>query len=145
MGMLMFGNLLRECGVTERLSKTSQNELINIVTIMLGLAVGSKLAAEKFCNLKPSLFYAWAWRLSAWVRASGVLLAKFMNIFSKIKINPLIGSAGVSAVPMVTLAFPIKWGRNITKTITCLCTQWGLMAGVIGSAVVAGILLSMLR
>ena len=99
-GMLMLGNLFRECGVVERLSKTAANELINIVTILLGLGVGSKLAAEKF--LQPETLGIIALGLVAFAigTASGLILARIMNVFSKEKINPLIGSAGVSAVPM---------------------------------------------
>ena len=99
-GMLMLGNLMKESCVVDRLSDTAQNALINIVTIMLGLAVGSKLAADKFLNLETLGILGLG--LAAFVigTASGVLLAKLMNKLSKEKINPLIGSAGVSAVPM---------------------------------------------
>lgn len=145
MGMLMFGNLLRECGVTERLSKTSQNELINIVTIMLGLAVGSKLAAEKFLQFKTIAILCLGLAAFCVGTASGVLLAKFMNIFSKNKINPLIGSAGVSAVPMAARVSN-KVGQEYNQDNYLLMHAMGPnVAGVIGSAVVAGILLSMLR
>ncbi len=145
MGMLMFGNLLRECGVTERLSKTSQNELINIVTIMLGLAVGSKLAAEKFLQFRTLAILFLGLAAFCVGTASGVLLAKFMNIFSKNKINPLIGSAGVSAVPMAARVSN-KVGQEYNEDNYLLMHAMGPnVAGVIGSAVVAGILLSMLR
>lgn len=145
MGMLMFGNLLRECGVTERLSKTSQNELINIVTIMLGLAVGSKLAADKFLQFKTIAILCLGLAAFCVGTASGVLLAKFMNIFSKNKINPLIGSAGVSAVPMAARVSN-KVGQEYNEDNYLLMHAMGPnVAGVIGSAVVAGILLSMLR
>ena len=145
MGMLMFGNLLRECGVTERLSKTSQNELINIVTIMLGLAVGSKLAADKFLQFKTIAILCLGLAAFCVGTASGVLLAKFMNIFSKNKINPLIGSAGVSAVPMAARVSN-KVGQEYNQDNYLLMHAMGPnVAGVIGSAVVAGILLSMLR
>ncbi len=145
MGMLMFGNLLRECGVTERLSKTSQNELINIVTIMLGLAVGSKLAEEKFLQFKTIAILCLGLAAFCVGTASGVLLAKLMNIFSKNKINPLIGSAGVSAVPMAARVSN-KVGQEYNQDNYLLMHAMGPnVAGVIGSAVVAGILLSMLR
>lgn len=145
LGMLMFGNLLRECGVTERLSKTSQNELINIVTIMLGLAVGSKLAADKFLQFKTIAILCLGLAAFCVGTASGVLLAKLMNVFSKNKINPLIGSAGVSAVPMAARVSN-KVGQEYNQDNFLLMHAMGPnVAGVIGSAVVAGILLSMLR
>ncbi len=145
MGMLMFGNLLKECGVTERLSKTAQNELINIVTIMLGLAVGSKLAADKFLQFKTIAILCLGLAAFCVGTASGVILAKIMNIFSKNKINPLIGSAGVSAVPMAARVSN-KVGQEYNQDNYLLMHAMGPnVAGVIGSAVVAGILLSMLR
>ncbi|MCP4151041.1 MAG: sodium ion-translocating decarboxylase subunit beta, partial [bacterium] len=99
-GCLMFGNLLKESGVTDRLSKTAQNEMINIVTILLGLAVGSKLSAYKFLRVETLGILILGLVAFAIGTGTGVLLAKLMNILSKEKINPLIGAAGVSAVPM---------------------------------------------
>lgn len=99
-GSLMLGNLMRECGVVERLSKTVQNELMNIVTVMLGISVGATATAENFLNLKTLAILAMGIVAFGFGTAGGVLLAKFMNLFVKEKINPLIGSAGVSAVPM---------------------------------------------
>ena len=99
-GCLMFGNLVKECGVVNRLAKTMQNELINIVTILLGLAVGSKLSADKFLQFKTVAIVILGLCAFCIGTASGVLIAKFMNLFTKNKINPLIGAAGVSAVPM---------------------------------------------
>lgn len=143
-GMLMFGNLIRECGVTERLSKTAQNELINIVTILLGLAVGSKLAAEQFLQIKTIAIVILGLVAFCVGTASGVVLAKIMNIFSKNKINPLIGSAGVSAVPMAARVSN-KVGQEYNPNNYLLMHAMGPnVAGVIGSAVVAGILLAML-
>ena len=115
-GMLMLGNLMKESCVVDRLSDTAQNALINIVTIMLGLAVGSKLAADKFLNVETLGILGLG--LAAFVigTASGVLLAKLMNKLSKEKINPLIGSAGVSAVPMAARVSN-KWDwKRIHKT-----------------------------
>lgn len=143
-GMLMFGNLIKECGVADRLSKTAQNELINIVTILLGLAVGSKLAAEKFLQFKTVAIVFLGLAAFCVGTSSGVLLAKFMNLFSKNKINPLIGSAGVSAVPMAARVSN-KVGQEFNPTNYLLMHAMGPnVAGVIGSAVVAGILLAML-
>jgi len=141
-GMLMLGNLFRECGVVERLSKTAANELINIVTILLGLAVGSKLAAGVFLNLNTLGIIALGLIAFAIGTAGGVLLAKFMNLFSKRKINPLIGSAGVSAVPMAARVSN-KLGQDADPTNFLLMHAMGPnVSGVIGSAVAAGVLLA---
>lgn len=143
-GALMFGNLARECGVTERLSKTMQNELINIVTIMLGLSVGSKLSADQF--LSPRTLGIVVLGLLAFCAgsASGVIMAKIMNFFSKEKINPLIGSAGVSAVPMAARVSN-KVGLEYNNQNFLLMHAMGPnVSGVIGSAVAAGVLLSIL-
>jgi sodium ion-translocating decarboxylase beta subunit len=143
-GMLMLGNLFRECGVVERLSKTAANELINIVTILLGLGVGSKLAAEKF--LKPETLGIIGLGLIAFAigTASGVIIARIMNMFSKEKINPLIGSAGVSAVPMAARVSN-KVGMDANPHNFLLMHAMGPnVSGVIGSAVAAGVLLSLL-
>ena len=99
-GMLMFGNLLREAGVVERLSKAAQNELTNLVTIFLGLAVGAKLTAAEFLTTDTLLIIGLGLVAFAIGTASGVLLAKFLNVLSGGKVNPMIGAAGVSAVPM---------------------------------------------
>lgn len=141
-GSLMFGNLLRECGVTERLSKAAQNELMNIVTIMLGLSIGSKLAADKFLTLETIGILLLGLVAFAIGTASGVLLAKLMNVFSRKKINPLIGAAGVSAVPMAARVAN-KVGQRANPNNYLLMHAMGPnVAGVIGSAVAAGVLLS---
>lgn len=142
-GMLMLGNLMKESCVVDRLSDTAQNALINIVTIMLGLAVGSKLAADKFLNVQTLGILALG--LAAFVigTASGVLLAKLMNKLSKDKINPLIGSSGVSAVPMAARVSN-KVGLEANPQNFLLMHAMGPnVAGVIGSAVAAGVLLAL--
>ncbi len=142
-GMLMLGNLMKECAVVDRLSDTAQNALINIVTIMLGLAVGSKLAADKFLNVQTLGILGLG--LGAFVigTASGVLLAKLMNKLSKDQINPLIGSAGVSAVPMAARVSN-KVGLEANPQNFLLMHAMGPnVAGVIGSAVAAGVLLAL--
>jgi len=141
-GALTFGNFIRESGVVERLSKTLQNELINIVTIFLGLAVGSKLAAEYF--LVPETLGILILGLVAFSigTAAGVIMGKIMNKFSKEPINPLIGAAGVSAVPMSARVVN-KVGMESDKTNILLMHAMGPnVAGVIGSAVAAGVLIS---
>ena len=144
-GMLMFGNLMRECGVVERLNQTAQNALINIVTIFLGLAVGSKLSADQFLSLQTLgilLLGAIAFSIGT---AGGVIFAKIMNLFSKEKINPLIGAAGVSAVPMAARVAN-KVGLEANPQNFLLMHAMGPnVAGVIGSAVAAGVLLNMLK
>jgi carboxybiotin decarboxylase len=145
MGMFCLGNLFRESGVVERLSQTAQNELINIVTIFLGLGVGSKLSAEKFLNLQTLgilVLGAIAFSIGT---AAGVLMAKLMNRLCKDKINPLIGSAGVSAVPMAARVSN-KVGQEVDPHNFLLMHAMGPnVAGVLGSAVAAGVLLALLK
>ena len=141
LGMLAFGNLMRECGVVDRLSDTAQNALINIVTIFLGLAVGSKLQADEF--LDTSTLYILALGIVAFSigTASGVLMGKAMNRMSKQAINPLIGAAGVSAVPMAARVAN-KVGLDANPHNVLLMHAMGPnVAGVIGSAVAAGIMI----
>ena len=143
-GALTFGNLIKESGVAERLSKTLQNEFCNIVTILLGLSVGSKLQASQFLTAQTLGILVLGVVAFSIATASGVLMAKLMNLFSKNKINPLIGSAGVSAVPMAARVSN-KLGLEYDKSNYLLMHAMGPnVAGVIGSAVAAGILLSLL-
>lgn len=143
-GMLMFGNLLRESGVAERLNKTAQNELINIVTIFLGLAVGSKLSAEQFLRVETLgilILGAFAFSTST---ATGVLMGKLMCWWTGGKVNPLIGAAGVSAVPMAARVVN-KVGLETDPNNYLLMHAMGPnVAGVIGSAVAAGVLLALI-
>ena len=141
-GMFAFGNLLREAGVVDRLADTSRNALINIVTIALGLTVGSKLSAEAFLQMKTLGILLLGMVAFCGGTAAGVLMAKVMNMFSTNKINPLIGSAGVSAVPMAARVSN-KVGLEANPQNFLLMHVMGPnVAGVIGSAVAAGILLS---
>ncbi len=141
-GMLTFGNLLRECGVVDRLSNAAQNEIINIVTLALGLSVGSKLQAEHFLNMETLGILLLGLIAFAIGTAAGVLMAKLMNKMSGGKINPLIGAAGVSAVPMAARVVN-KVGLEADHHNFLLMHAMGPnVAGVIGSAVAAGILLA---
>ena len=141
-GMLMLGNLMRECGVVDRLSDTAQNALINIVTIFLGIAVGSKLSAEQFLSLQTVGILVMGCCAFCIATAAGVLFAKIMNLFSKEKINPLIGAAGVSAVPMAARVAN-KLGLEYDSQNFLLMHAMGPnVSGVIGSAVAAGVLLA---
>jgi len=144
-GAFMFGNFLKESGVVERLNDTLQNSLINTVTIFLGLGVGSKLAADQF--LVPQTMFIMALGIVAFSvgTASGVLMAKIMNMFPGHKINPLIGSAGVSAVPMAARVSN-KVGMEFDRNNMLLMHAMGPnVAGVIGSAVAAGVLISLFQ
>lgn len=143
LGMFCFGNLMRECGVVARLSDTTQNALINIVTIFLGLGVGSKMSADKFLNWETLGILTLGMLAFCIGTAAGVLMAKFMNLFTKTKINPLIGSAGVSAVPMAARVSN-KLGLEANPQNFLLMHAMGPnVAGVIGSAVAAGVMISL--
>jgi carboxybiotin decarboxylase len=142
LGMFCFGNLMRECGVVARLSDTTQNALINIVTIFLGLGVGSKMSADKFLNWETIGILSLGMLAFCIGTAAGVLMAKVMNLFSKTQINPLIGSAGVSAVPMAARVSN-KLGLEANPHNFLLMHAMGPnVAGVIGSAVAAGVMIS---
>ncbi|AKX44400.1 glutaconyl-CoA decarboxylase subunit beta [Thiopseudomonas alkaliphila] len=141
-GMFAFGNLMRESGVVERLVDTTRNALINIVTIALGLTVGSKLSADAFLQMKTLGILVLGMVAFSAGTASGLIMAKIMNKFSKHKVNPLIGSAGVSAVPMAARVAN-KVGLEANPQNFLLMHAMGPnVAGVIGSAVAAGVLLS---
>ena len=143
-GCLMLGNLMKECGVTERLSKTVQNELMNIVTIFLGISVGATATADSFLNWQTLGILTLGIIAFSAGSASGVLLAKFLNLFSKEKINPLLGSAGVSAVPMAARVSQTVGQKYNPGNFLLMHAMGPNVAGVIGSAVAAGILLSFL-
>jgi len=144
-GALVFGNFAKESGVVDRLSDTMQNSLINIVTIFLGLGVGSKLAADKFLVLESlGIMIIGLLAFSAGT-ATGVLMAKVMNRFSKEPINPLIGAAGVSAVPMSARVVSKVGSDAKPGNILLMHAMGPNVAGVIGSAVAAGVLLSIFK
>lgn len=143
-GCLMLGNLMKECGVVDRLSKTAQNELMNIVVIFLGLSVGATATGATFLNVKTLLILAMGIVAFSLATAGGVLFAKLMNLFSKDKINPLIGSAGVSAVPMAARVSQIEGQKADPSNFLLMHAMGPNVAGVIGSAVAAGILLTFL-
>ncbi|MBQ3095792.1 MAG: sodium ion-translocating decarboxylase subunit beta [Clostridia bacterium] len=142
-GCLMLGNLFHESGVTERLSKTVQNELMNIVTIFLGVSVGATATANTFLNVQTLAIMAMGIVAFGCGTAGGVLLAKFMNLFLKKKINPLIGSAGVSAVPMAARVSQMVGQKENPKNFLLMHAMGPNVAGVIGSAIAAGVLMSL--
>ena len=143
-GCLMLGNLAKECGVVERLSKTMQNELMNIVVIFLGLTVGATATASSFLDWSTIKILVMGIVAFGCGTAGGILLAKLMNLFSKEKINPLIGSAGVSAVPMAARVSQQVGQEENPSNFLLMHAMGPNVAGVIGSAVAAGILLTML-
>ena len=142
-GFFMFGNLMRECNVVDRLSKTAQNAMINIVTILLGLGVGAQLSAHQFLNLSTLGILFLGSIAFAIGTASGVLMAKLMNLVFETKINPLIGSAGVSAVPMAARVSQKIGMEADPQNILLMHAMGPNVAGVIGSAVAAGVLLTL--
>ena len=142
-GCLMLGNLMRECGVVERLSKTVQNELMNIVTIFLGVYVGATATAATFLSWQTLGILVLGIVAFGFGTAGGVLLAKVMNIFSKEKVNPLIGSAGVSAVPMAARVSQVVAQKYDPSNFLLMHAMGPNVSGVIGSAVAAGVLLAL--
>ena len=142
-GALMFGNLLRESGVTDRLSKTAENELMNIVTIFLGISVGATASAENFLNWQTIGILLLGVIAFSFGTAGGVLLVKVMNLFSKDKINPLIGSAGVSAVPMAARVSQLEGQKENPSNFLLMHAMGPNVAGVIGSAIAAGVMILM--
>ena len=144
LGMFAFGNLMKESGVVDRLSNTTQNALINIVTIFLGLAVGSKLMADKFLQLDTLGILLLGMVAFAIGTSCGLLMAKLMNVFSKNKINPLIGSAGVSAVPMAARVSNKVGLESNPHNFLLMHAMGPNVAGVIGSVIAAGIMIQFL-
>lgn len=144
-GMLMFGNLLKESGRTERIAKAAQNELMNIVTIMLGLSVGATTSAQSFLTAKSIGIIALGLIAFAVGTASGVLFGKLMYVVTKGKVNPLIGSAGVSAVPMAARVSQKEGQKENPSNFLLMHAMGPNVSGVIGSAVAAGVLLTLLR
>jgi oxaloacetate decarboxylase beta subunit len=143
-GMMMVGNLFRECGVVERLSGTAQNELINIVTIFLGLCIGATMPAQVF--LQPSSLFIFFLGMIAFAfsTAAGIVLAKLMNLFLKDKINPLIGAAGVSAVPMAARVAQVVAREADKRNFILMHAMGPNVAGTIGTVSAAGLFLSIL-
>ncbi len=144
-GMLMLGNLLKESGRTERIAKAAQNELMNIITIMLGLSVGATTSAQSFLNLNSIFIIVLGLVAFSVGTAGGVLFGKLMCIFTKGKVNPLIGSAGVSAVPMAARVSQKVGQKENPSNFLLMHAMGPNVSGVIGSAVAAGVLLTLLK
>ena len=145
MGLLAFGNLLRESGVVERLSKTAQNEMINLVTIVLGLGVSTKLSAERFLRVETLGIIVLGLVAFALSTAGGVMFGKIMCKLTGGKINPLIGAAGVSAVPMAARVAAVEGQRANPSNYLLMHAMGPNVAGVIGTAVAAGVLLAVFK
>lgn len=143
-GCLMLGNLFKESGVVDRINKTAQNELINIITIFLGISVGSTTTAASFLNTDTLKIVVMGLVAFSMGSAAGVLMAKIMNVFSGGTVNPLIGSAGVSAVPMAARVSQVEGQREDPSNFLLMHAMGPNVAGVIGSAIAAGVLLSVL-
>ena len=142
-GCLMLGNIFKETGVVDRLNKTAQNELMNIVTIFLGVTVGATATAATFLSIKTIAIMLMGVVAFSFGTAGGVLLAKFMNLFLKEKINPLIGSAGVSAVPMAARVSQMVGQKENPANFLLMHAMGPNVAGVIGSAIAAGTLIAL--
>ncbi len=140
---LMLGNLFKESGVVERLNKTAQNELMNIVTIFLGISVGATATATTFLSLQTIAIMFMGVVAFGFGTAGGVVLAKIMNLFLKEKINPLIGSAGVSAVPMAARVSQVEGQKANPANFLLMHAMGPNVAGVIGSAIAAGVLMAL--
>jgi sodium ion-translocating decarboxylase beta subunit len=145
MGMFMFGNFMRECGVVKRLSDTAQNALMNIVTIFLGLSVGATMQAATFLSVKPLLIFAFGLTDFVVCTFGGILTVHVMNLFLKEKINPLIGSAGVSAVPMSARVSHSEGLKADPNNWLVMHAMGPNLAGVIGSAAAAGMFIAMFQ
>jgi oxaloacetate decarboxylase beta subunit len=141
-GALMFGNLIRECGVLERLSKAAQNELSNLVTLLLGITIGSTMVADKFLN--PATILIMILGLVAFIfdTAGGVLFAKFLNFFLKNKVNPMVGAAGISAFPMSARVIQRMAQKEDPTNFVLMQAVSANVAGQLGSIVAGGLLLA---
>jgi oxaloacetate decarboxylase beta subunit len=144
LGMLFFGNLLKESTVTERLAKTARNALIDIITILLGFSVGASTQAQTFLTPESLLIFGLGALSFVVATTGGVLFAKFMNLFLKEKINPLIGAAGVSAVPDSARVVQMVGQKEDPENFLLMHAMAPNIAGVIGSAIAAGVMWSML-
>jgi oxaloacetate decarboxylase beta subunit len=142
-GALMFGNLIRECGVLERLSQSAQNELASIVTILLGITIGSSMSSDRFLRLETILILALGLVAFVFDTAGGVLFAKFINIFRKEKINPMIGAAGISAFPMSARVIQRMATEEDPQTFVIMHSVSANVSGQLGSVIAGGIVLAL--
>lgn len=144
-GFLMFGNLLRECGVTDRLAKSAQNELANLVTILLGITIGSTMSADKFLNFDTIKIISMGLIAFVFDTAGGVLFAKFLNLFTKNKINPMVGAAGISAFPMSSRVIQREAQKADPTNFILMQAVSANVAGQIGSIIAGGLILALVK
>jgi oxaloacetate decarboxylase beta subunit len=144
-GFLMFGNLLRECGVTERLSKSAQNELANLVTILLGITIGSTMSADSFLNADTLKIIAMGLFAFVFDTAGGVLFAKFLNLFTKNKINPMVGAAGISAFPMSARVIQREAQKADPTNFILMQAVSANVGGQIASIIAGGLILALVQ
>ena len=144
-GFLMFGNLLRECGVTDRLAKSAQNELANLVTILLGITTGSTMSADKFLNFDTIKIISMGLVAFVFDTAGGVLFAKFLNLFTKNKINPMVGAAGISAFPMYSRVIQREAQKADPTNFILMQAVSANVAGQIGSIIAGGLILALVK
>lgn len=142
-GSLMFGNLIRECGVLERLSKSAQNELANLVTLLLGITIGSTMVAAEFLNEKTLIIIVMGLVAFVFDTAGGVLFAKFLNLFLKNKVNPMVGAAGISAFPMSARVIQRMAQKEDPTNFVLMQSVSANVAGQLGSIVAGGLLLAL--
>ena len=144
-GFLMFGNLFRECGVTDRLAKSAQNELANLVTILLGITIGSTMSADRFLNLDTLKIISMGLVAFTFDTAGGVLFAKFLNLFTKNKINPMVGAAGISAFPMSSRVIQREAQKADPTNFILMQAVSANVAGQIGSIIAGGLILALVK
>lgn len=144
-GFLMFGNLIRECGVLDRLSKSAQNELVNIITILLGITIASTMRAEEFVNIKTLMIIGLGLFAFIFDTIGGVAFAKFLNLFLKTKINPMVGAAGISAFPMSSRVIQKMAQKEDNQNFILMHAVGANVAGQIASVVAGGIILNLIK
>ncbi|MDF2880374.1 MAG: glutaconyl-CoA decarboxylase subunit beta [Clostridiaceae bacterium] len=144
-GFLMFGNLVRECGVLERLSKTAQNELVNVITLLLGITIAASMQADQFVNLRTAVVIALGLCAFIFDTIGGVLFAKFLNIFLKKKINPMVGAAGISAFPMSARVIQKMAQKEDNQNFILMHAVGANVAGQIASVIAGGLILNLIR
>lgn len=144
-GFLMFGNLIRECGVLERLSKTAQNELVNVITLLLGITIAASMQAEQFVNLRTAIVIALGLCAFIFDTIGGVLFAKFLNLFLKKKVNPMVGAAGISAFPMSARVIQKMAQKEDNQNFILMHAVGANVAGQIASVIAGGLILNLIR
>jgi oxaloacetate decarboxylase beta subunit len=144
-GFLMFGNLIRECGVLERLSKTAQNELVNIITLLLGITIASSMRAEEFVSVTTFMVIGLGLIAFIFDTIGGVLFAKFLNLFLKNKVNPMVGAAGISAFPMSARVIQKMAQKEDNQNFILMHAVGANVAGQVASVIAGGLILNLIK